>query len=96
MNYDIQGVHFHLSDEIKEYLDKRIGKLEFAQQYIVDLNFKMVKDNNKYKIDANISFRWGTKAHIGVDGYEIYEEIDKLMDKIESKVKKEKSKIQDH
>lgn len=96
MNYDVQGVHFHLSDEIKDHLDKKLAKLDFAQQYIVGLNFKMVKENNKYKIDANINFRWGNKAHVSIDGFDIYEEIDKIVDKIDSKVKKEKSKIQEH
>lgn len=96
MKVEVTGVHFNVSDEMREAIGKRMPRLEFAESYIVDLLIKLVKDNRIYKAEVTINFRWGKAAYMSVDGFDVYEELDKLFDKIEAKVKKEKSKIQDH
>jgi len=96
MNLTITGIHFNVSDEIKEAIQKNLTRLEFAESYIIDLIFKLIKDNRVYKTEVTINFRWGTSAFISVDGFDIYQELDKIFDKIEQKVKKEKSKITEH
>jgi len=96
MNLEITGIHFNVSDEIRQAIEKKLSRLEFAQSFIIDLLFKLIKENRAYKAEVTINFRWGSSAHISVDGFDVYEELDKLFDKIEAKIKKEKSKIQDH
>ena len=96
MNLEVTGIHFNVTDAIKESIEKRLSRLEFAQSHIIDLLFKLIKDNRMYKVEVKINFRWGSSAHISVDGFDIYEELDRIFDKIESKVKKEKNKIQAH
>lgn len=96
MDFQVQGVHVNVTDELKEFIEKKLHKIEFAQPYIVDLNFKIIKDNRLYKIEATINFQWGHNAFISIEGFDVYEEFDKLVDKIDQKVKKEKSKIKDH
>lgn len=96
MNLEVTGIHFNISDEIRQAIEKKLSRLEFAKSFIIDLLFKLVKENRMFKVEVTINFRWGSSAHISVDGFDVYEELDKLFDKIESKVKKEKNKIQDH
>jgi putative sigma-54 modulation protein len=96
MNIEITGIHFNVTDAIRDNIDKGLERLEFAKDNIIDFLFKLIKENRMYKVEVTINFRWGSSAHISVDGFDVYEELDKLFDKIESKVKKEKSKIQGH
>jgi putative sigma-54 modulation protein len=96
MNIDIKAVHFDLHDETKELIEKRSHKLEFAQELIVDLLFTLTKQKSTNIAETNINFRWGTTTHIKTESYDLHESIDKLFDKIEHKVHKEKDKIQQH
>lgn len=97
MNIDFRTVHCELSDELKGFIDKRLTKLDYADAYVSTLEMKVSQEKTKmYKVDVTLKFKWGTLAHLSIDGYEIHEEIDKIIDKIDSKIRKEKSKIQSH
>ena len=96
MNLDITGIHLDITDGMRNYINKKLHRLEFATNYIIDLLFRLIKEKHGYKIETTINLKWGTSAHVHVDGFDIYESIDKLFDKIEAKVKKEKNKVQQH
>ncbi len=96
MHIDIRGVHVDVTDKIRDYLDKKMHKLEFAKDVIIDLLITLSKEKNCFKIEATINFRWGNTAHIGYDSFEVLEGIDGFIDKLETKIKKEKDKIQEH
>lgn len=94
MNLELTGIHLDITDDIRNYFNKKLHRLEFAAGYLIDLLFKIIKEKHGFQIEATINFKWGSSAHIHVAGFEIYESIDKLFDKIELKVKKEKNKVQ--
>jgi len=96
MNLDITGIHLDITDDMRNYITKKLHRIEFASTYIIDLLFRLIKEPHGHKIEATINFQWGTSAHVHVDGFDINESIDKLFDKIEAKVKKEKNKVQQH
>ena len=96
MNLELSGIHLDITDDIRNYFNKKLPRLEFATNYIIDLLFKLIKEKHGFKLESTINFKWGTSAHIHVDGFDIYESIDKLFDKIELKIKKEKNKVQHH
>jgi putative sigma-54 modulation protein len=97
MNTDVKAVHFDVTDGTRDYLERKLSKLDFAKDLIVDLLFTLTKEkNNFYKVESNINFRWGYSTHISTDTFDLIEGIDKLFDKIEMKVLKEKEKIQKH
>ena len=54
------------------------------------------QEGSQYSLEATVNFRWGITNHIRVKNFEIFEGIDKLFDKLELKVVKEKNKVQDH
>jgi putative sigma-54 modulation protein len=96
MNIDIKGVHVEISDKIREYIDKKLHRLDFVSEHIIDLLVFVSQEGSQYILEATVNFRWGNSNHIRVKSFDIYEGIDKLFDKLELKVVKEKKKIQDH
>ncbi len=96
MKVDVKGVHLEISDSDRQYIEKKLGRIDFARESIVDLLFTITQERSAYKLEANINFRWGHAIHVGVDSFELVKGIDKLFDKMELKVNKEKEKIQAH
>ena len=96
MNTEIKGIHLEVNERIRDYVDKKLMRLDFAKDYIVDCLLNFSKEKNLFKLEATINFRWGSSIHVGVDGFDLDQGIDLLFDKLEAKVEKEKSKIQEH
>ncbi len=96
MHVDIKGIHVEITENIRDYLDKKMQKLEFAKDVIIDLLITISKVKSSHKIEATINFRWGNSAHLGHDCFDVLEGIDGFIDKLEIKIKKEKNKIQEH
>ena len=96
MHIEIKGVHVDVTEEIKEYLDRKFQKLDFAKDMIIDLLTTLTKEKNNFKIESTVNFRWGTQAHISTDSFDVFQGIDNLIDKLENKVKREKEKVQEH
>jgi putative sigma-54 modulation protein len=96
MNIDIKGVHFEITDQMREYIDKKLPRLDFVSEHIIDLLVILSQEGSQHSFEATINFRWGNSNHIRVKSFDVYEGIDKLFDKLELKVLKEKNKIQDH
>ena len=96
MNVEIKGVHLEVNEKTREYVDRKMQRLDFAKDHIVDFLITLAKEKSQYKFEATINFRWGASVHVGLDGFDVYQGIDTLFDKLEAKVEKEKSRIQDH
>jgi putative sigma-54 modulation protein len=96
MHLDIEAVHFDLKEETQEFVEHRLGKIDFAKDMIVDLEFTFVKETHEYELEAKVHFRWGNSHVIKVKSFELHEGIDTLIDKLELKVKKEKDKVKEH
>jgi len=96
MYTEIKGVHMDVTEKVKEYLEKKLQKIEFARDMIIDLPFTFTKEKNAFSIESTVHFRWGSSAHLSVNSFDVYEGIDTLTDKLENKVIREKEKIQQH
>ena len=96
MNTDIKGVHMDVGRHVRDYLDKKMKRLSYAEDLIVDMLFTLTQDSKAYKTEVNINFRWGTSSHIGVESFNLIKGIDQLFDKMDLKINKEKEKIQEH
>ena len=94
MNTEIKAVHFSLRDETKEYLEKKISRIHNAENMIVDLLFTLTKDKD-FTVESNVNFRWGVSIHVKESGFELNPAIDKLMDKLDVKIAKEKEKVKE-
>ena len=99
MTVEVKGTHGYTPGEsTKEYIDKKLKRLDHLKENVADLHLTLDKQNNsgEFKAESNIHFRWGTMAHIKVIDRDLFKALDLLFDKIETKVTKEKGKIQDH
>jgi putative sigma-54 modulation protein len=93
MTTETRAVHFSMEEKDKEYLSKKLERLHYAQDLIVTLSFVFTKDKT-YKGECTVAFRWGTSAHVEDDDFELHAAIDKMFDRLENKISKEKEKIQ--
>lgn len=96
MNTEFKSVHFNLGEGTKEYLEKKLERIDFAKEYIIDLLFTFTKEKNRFILEVTINFRWNHSGHIKVKDYDLVEGIDVLMDKLEKKVRREKEKVKEH
>ncbi|MCL2480357.1 MAG: HPF/RaiA family ribosome-associated protein [Spirochaetaceae bacterium] len=96
MNLEIKGIHYAVTERTTEQIEKKVKKLDFASDMIVDMLFRIERDKGIYAISTNINFRWGLSHHIKVENHDLYDGIDAIIEKIRNKVSKEKEKIQDH
>ncbi len=96
MNIETKGIHLEVTEKIRAEIDAKVLRLDFAKDLIVDLLLTLTREKSLFKLDATVNFRWGTSAHVGVEGFDLHQGIDLLFDKLEPKIEKEKSKIKEH
>lgn len=98
MNLIVRGVNYTPSEETKDFLNKKIQKLDFANDYIHDLELVMTRltTGQGYHVDSHLHFAWGTRKTIGTDCYELYDGILASIDKIAKVARREKGKITDN
>jgi putative sigma-54 modulation protein len=94
MTIDVRSVHFELSQRSRDYLDLKLVRIGYAKDMIVDLIFILTKEKD-FKLEATVNFRWGVQAHVEERSFEINAGLDKLIDKLEQKIAKEKEKVQE-
>jgi putative sigma-54 modulation protein len=96
MNIDIRGVHYDISENTKDHIDKKLKRLSYAEDLIIDFLITISHDKNGYIIEVTVNFKWGKGAHLKVESYELFKGIDNLFNKLDNKIAKEKEKIQEH
>lgn len=94
MNINFRGIGFNVSDEDRDFLDKKLKKLSFAEDYLQDLDVTARKESKGigFHLEAILHFAWKKEKAVSQDSYELYEGIELLADKIQSAAKKEKEK----
>lgn len=95
MNINVQSVKFTLDDERKTYLDKKLERIKYAEDMITDALINIKLERQQFNADATVNFRWGGNAHVSAEDFDFNAVINKLMDVLDQKVRKEKDKIQD-
>jgi putative sigma-54 modulation protein len=94
MKTEIKAVHFNMREETREYLEKKLERLAYAKDLVVDLLFTFTKGKD-FKAECTVNFRWGSQAHLVDEDFDLTAAIDKLVDKVEHKISKEKERIQE-
>jgi putative sigma-54 modulation protein len=94
MNIEIKAVHFTLHDDAREYLNKKIERIHNAENMIVDLIVTLKKEKD-FDAEATVNFRWGVSIHVKEEDFDLTVAIDKMMDKLETKITKEKEKVKE-
>lgn len=93
MDTSINAVGFVLSEDQQELINKKIERIKYADDLIVSCAVK-VRLEKIFTFEANVNFRWGTSAHVSAEDFDFAASLNKMMDILDQKVKKEKDKIQ--
>ena len=92
MTTSINAVGFTLDQKQSEMIDSKLKRIAYADDLIIDLIMK-IKHDKAYSFDTTVNFRWGTQAHVTGEDYDFGAALNKMMDVLDNKVKKEKDKI---
>lgn len=93
MNTTINAVGFTLDTDQLDLINKKVERIKYADDLVVSCAIK-VKEDKKYYFDATVNFKWGATAHVEADEYDFAACLNKLMDMLDLKIKKEKDKVQ--
>ena len=95
MTTSINAVGFDFEKDQLDLINKKIERIKYAEDLIIDFLLK-VKEDKKFIFDCTVNFRWGAVAHVADEDYDFDAALNKMMDMLDQKVKKEKDKIQDN
>ena len=94
MDVNFRAIGFSLTDEDRAFMDKKLKKLAFAEDYLVRVDIVARKEAKGigFTLDASLSFSWHKEKVVKTECYELYEGIEKITDMIQAAAKKDKEK----
>jgi putative sigma-54 modulation protein len=95
MELDIRGVHYEVTEEDRQLIEKKLKKIEFAEGSLVSIHFAILQDKSRFESEATLHFRWGNQIIIHVTDYHLHEGLEKLFKKMKVSVIKEKERIKE-
>lgn len=94
MPLQITGRHMSISEEQREYIDKKVNRLRRMCPKLDELSFTLTKE--KLTFDAEANLRAGRiVAQAVVTAAQPLEAIDALVDKLEAQISRAKAKVAD-
>ena len=93
MTPSINAVGFTLEQKQSDMIDSKLKRIAYADELIVDLLMK-IKHDKAYTFDTTVNFKWGTQAHVTGEDFDFGAALNKMMDVLDNKIKKEKDKVQ--
>ena len=72
----------------------KIERLKNAENMIVDLIITIKKEKD-FDVESTVNFRWGVSIHVAEKDFDLIKAIDKMIDKLETKITKEKEKMKE-
>lgn len=94
MNVNVQAVKFTMDEDQRAFVDKKLERIKYAEELITDVLFT-IKYDRKFMLECTVNFRWGGNAHVSAEEFDFSAGVNKLMDVLDQKVKKEKDKVQE-
>ncbi|HOT63518.1 MAG TPA: HPF/RaiA family ribosome-associated protein, partial [Treponemataceae bacterium] len=69
MNINVQAVKFTLDEDQREFVDKKLERIKYADDLITDvlLNIKL---DRKFLCECTVNFRWGDSAHVSAEEFD--------------------------
>ena len=93
MTPSINAVGFTLEQKQSDLVESKLKRVSYADDLIVDLLMK-IKHDKAYVFDVTVNFKWGTQAHVSGEDFDFAAALNKTMDVLDNKIKKEKDKVQ--
>lgn len=93
MKIIITTKNFNASDALKETVEKKLSKLDKYFSDEINANVKLSSEGSRDKIEATIANR-GTIFRAEESGNDIYDSVDRIVDKLSNQMSRFKTKLQ--
>jgi putative sigma-54 modulation protein len=94
MQIRITARHFDLTEDLKSFAEKQIGKLRRYFNHIIDSH--LILDMEKSRMTAELKVKvYGTVLSSKYRSFDMYDSVEKVIDKMEAQIKKYKAKLTD-
>jgi putative sigma-54 modulation protein len=94
MRIRITARHFDLTEDLKSFAEKQIDKLERYFDNIIDSH--LILDMEKSRMTAELKIKvYGTVLTSKYRSFDMYDSVEKVIDKMEAQLKKYKAKLKD-
>ena len=94
MQIRITARHFDLTGDLKSFDEKQIGKLGRYFNHIIDSH--LILDMEKSRMTAELKVKvYGTVLTSKYRSFDMYDSVEKVIDKMETQIKKYKAKLTD-
>jgi len=86
--------HFDLTDDLKNFAEKQIGKLERYFNHIIDSH--LILEMEKSRMNAELKVKvYGTVLTSKHRSFDMHDSVEKVIDKMEGQLKRYKGKLTD-
>ncbi len=95
MDISVSGHHIQVTQSIREYINKRLRKIENHFQQAASVDVIMHKENTAYQLEATIHGR-KMSIHASASSPDVFAAIDSLVSKLDRQVLKYKERLTSH
>ena len=92
MNIIIRGKHIELTDALKEYVMKRVGKLEKYSDEFMDVQVTLLVERDRHRVEVTAPIH-GMILRGEEETEDMYSSIDMVVEKLERQIDKYRTKI---
>lgn len=96
MHISITGRHVEVTSALRDYVEKKVNKLERYFNHIIEAHIILGLDGKTKQVAEITIHANGITIHGEESSEDMYASIDKVLDKIERQIKKYKEKISNH
>ena len=94
MKVRITARHFDLTDDLKQFAETRMQSLTRYFDNIIGIHLKLDVEKYRHSADLNATVH-GTMLSCSANSNDMYASVDEVVNKMETQVKKYKSRLQD-
>ncbi|WP_028608230.1 ribosome hibernation-promoting factor, HPF/YfiA family [Paenibacillus harenae] len=94
MNYNIRGQRFQVTDALRDYVEKKLSRLDkyFEEPIASDINVTLTVTKGKHTVEVTIPLP-GVMLRAEEKSEDMYASIDLVTDKLERQIRKHKTKV---
>jgi len=92
MNINIRGKHIELTDALKEYVMKRVGKLAKYSDEFVDVQVTLLVERGRHRVEVTAPLN-GMILRGEEETEDMYSSIDMVVEKLERQIDKYRTRI---
>ena len=93
----LHGIHYHISNSTKEFIQEKLSKFDYLKDYIVDGDIRIIKESHKFKIETDMNIkRHHKKIHFETEHELLYPAIENMTHKLKKNLSDEHEKFTHH